>query len=69
MTAIAADAVQPADLVVWGPPPGHHVALVLEPGPDPLLCSHGQESGPAVVRFSIESGYQPSPVTWLSCLP
>lgn len=69
MKAIAAAAVQPADLVVWGPPPGHHVALVLEPGPDPLLCSHGQESGPAATRFSVESEYQPAPATWLSCLP
>lgn len=69
MTAIAADAVQPGDLVVWGPPPGHHVALVLELGPDPLLCSHGQEAGPLEIRFSVESEYQPSPATWLSCLP
>ncbi len=69
MKAIAADAVQPGDLVVWGPPPGHHVALVLEPGSDPLLCSHGQEAGPAATRFSVESEYQPSPATWLSSLP
>jgi cell wall-associated NlpC family hydrolase len=68
MTAIAADAVQPGDLVVWGPPPGHHVAIVLEPGLDPLLCSHGQEAGPAAIRFSVESEYQPSPATWLTCL-
>jgi hypothetical protein len=68
MKAIPPEAVQPADLVVWGPPPGHHVALVLEPGPDPLLCSHGQEAGPAATRFSVESEYQPSPATWLSIL-
>src|SRR5919204_3623303 len=29
------------DVVVWGAYPGHHCALVLEPGDDPLLCSHG----------------------------
>ena len=69
MKPIVADAVQPGDLVVWGPPPGHHVALVLETGPDPLLCSHGQEAGPAATRFSVESEYQPSPATWLSCMP
>jgi hypothetical protein len=61
--------VQPGDLVVWGPSPGHHVALVLEPGPDPLLCSHGQEKGPLAIRFSVETQYQPQPATWLSCLP
>jgi cell wall-associated NlpC family hydrolase len=68
MQAIAADAAQPGDLVVWGLPPGHHVALVLEPGPDPLLCSHGQEAGPVAIRFSVESEYQPAPATWLSSL-
>ena len=62
-------AVQPGDLVVWGAYPGHHVALVLEPGSDPLLCSHGQEKGPLAIRFSAESAYQPKPATWLSCLP
>jgi cell wall-associated NlpC family hydrolase len=69
MKAIAAEAVQPGDLVVWGAPPGHHVALALEAGPDPLLCSHGQEKGPIAIRFSVESAYQPKPATWLSCLP
>ena len=64
----ARSAAQPADLVIWGAPPGHHVALVLEPGPDPLLCSHGQENGPVAVRFSVETGQQPPPVTWLTCL-
>jgi hypothetical protein len=61
--------VQPGDLVVWGAYPGHHVALVLEVGPDPLLCSHGQEKGPIAIAFSAESKYQPSPATWLACLP
>ncbi len=69
MKAIAADAVQPGDLVVWGVPPGHHVALVLEPGSDPLLCSHGEEKGPLAIRFSVESEFQPAPATWLSSLP
>ena len=62
-------AAQAGDLVVWGAYPGHHVALVLEPGSDPLLCSHGQEKGPLAIRFSTEGAYQPKPATWLSCLP
>jgi hypothetical protein len=61
--------VQPGDLVVWGAAPGHHVALVLEAGDDPTLVSHGQEKGPIAISFSVESKYQPSPATWLSCLP
>jgi Putative peptidoglycan binding domain len=63
---LAAEAVQPGDLVVFGPPPGKHVALVLERGADPLLCSHGQECGPVAVRFSEESRSHAPPVTWLS---
>jgi hypothetical protein len=66
---IPKSAVRPGDLVVWGAYPGHHVALVLEAGADPLLCSHGQEKGPFAITFSAESKFQPTPATWLSCLP
>jgi peptidoglycan hydrolase-like protein with peptidoglycan-binding domain len=67
MEQIPLAAVQPGDLVVWGPGTGHHVALVLETdGRDPLLCSHGQEKGPLEIRFSVESRYQPSPAIWLA---
>ena len=66
---IPKSAVKPGDLVVWGAYPGHHVALVLEAGADPLLCSHGQEKGPFAITFSAESKFQPTPATWLSCLP
>ena len=54
------------DLVVWGTYPGHHVALVLEPGHDPVLCSHGRERGPIEIAFSSECRFQPAVVTWLS---
>jgi hypothetical protein len=54
------------DLVVWGAFPGRHVALVLEPGDDPLLCSHGAERGPIAIRYSDERAFQPPIVTWLS---
>jgi cell wall-associated NlpC family hydrolase len=56
------------DVVVWGADPGHHCALVLEPGDDPLLCSHGQERGPLAIRYSDECGYQPPVVAWLDGL-
>ena len=68
MSSVAQETVEPGDLVVWGTYPGHHVALVLAPGDDPLLCSHGQERGPVEIRFSTESGHQPETVTWLSSL-
>ena len=57
------------DIVVWGEYPGHHCAVVLRPGDDPLLASHGQEHGPVAIRFSEECRYQPAEVTWLSALP
>jgi len=57
------------DIVVWGEYPGRHCAIVIEPGEDPLLASHGQERGPVEIRFSSESRYQPAEVTWLSSLP
>lgn len=53
-------------LVVFGAAPGHHVAMVREPGSDPLLWSHGQESDPRTIRLSLERLGQPSPVTFLS---
>ena len=57
--------VRRGDVVVWGRYPGRHCAIVLEPGDDPLLCSHGQERGPIEIRFSTESRYQPATVPWL----
>ena len=57
--------VRRGDLVVFGRYPGRHCAIVLEPGDDPLLCSHGQERGPVEIRLSTESRFQPATVTWL----
>jgi cell wall-associated NlpC family hydrolase len=51
-------AARAGDLVVWGAYPGRHVALVLEAGSDPLLCSHGQERGPRAVRYAEEDRWQ-----------
>ena len=67
MQPIGLESVRPGDVVVWGPAPGQHAALVLEPGPDPLLCSHGQERGPLAIRFSTEDAVQPPPAVFLSC--
>jgi hypothetical protein len=64
------DKARPGDLVVWGRYPGHHCALVLEPGDDPLLASHGSESGPLEIRLSDEQRLQDGrPATWLDGLP
>lgn len=66
---ISAAMVRPGDLVVFGEGTGHHVCVVLEPGPDPLLASHGQEKGPMEIRFSVEKAAQPPGVTWLQTVP
>lgn len=68
MQPLPADAVVPGDVVVFGPAPGVHAALVLEPGSDPLLCSHGQESGPLAIRCSEERRSRPPGATWLRSL-
>jgi lysozyme family protein len=52
-------AARPGDLVVWTPPArGQHVCIVVTPGADPMLVSHGDSSGPKRLRFSAENGYQ-----------
>ena len=67
---VARASVRRGDLVVWGRYPGRHCAVVLEPGDDPLLASHGQERGPLEIRFSEEERSQTGhPVTWLDGLP
>jgi cell wall-associated NlpC family hydrolase len=48
------------DVVVYGPPPtGHHAALIVRGGRDPLTVSHGSEAGPLLIRVSQEQHYQP----------
>ena len=42
----------PGDAIIYGPAPGHHVVLVVEPGDDPLVCSNGDEAGPEMLRHS-----------------
>lgn len=58
---------QPGDLIVYGPGAGDHVVLIIEPGPDPLTVSHGQEAGPAKVRHSVEARAHRPPATFLRC--
>jgi hypothetical protein len=53
-------------LVVFGPPPGDHVCMVLTPGDDPVLFSHGSEAGPRKIALSVERQYHRAPVTFLS---
>jgi cell wall-associated NlpC family hydrolase len=67
--------VRPGDLVVYGPPPGHHVCIVIglveEGGKtvDLQLSSHGEQGDPHEVLHSVEQEYQPTPATFLSFIP
>lgn len=54
---IPRSAIEAGDIAVFGEPVTHHVAVVLEPGDDPLMESHGQESGPLSIRLSVEARY------------
>lgn len=56
---------RPGDIVVFGAYPGRHCALLLEPGDDPLLASHGQERGPLAIRLGAEQAIQQSAGMWL----
>lgn len=53
-------AAQPGDLIVYGAAAGHghHVVVIVEAGPDPLVASHGMERGPMLLRHSRELKYQ-----------
>lgn len=52
---------RPADLVIWGANPGHHVAVVVAPGRDPQIVSHGSEAGPIRETISGETQAQQRP--------
>lgn len=47
-------AARVGDPIVIGPGSGWHAVLVLEPGADPLVVSHGSESGPRIQRLSAD---------------
>jgi cell wall-associated NlpC family hydrolase len=67
---VQAGQARAGDIVVWGTYPGHHCAVVLQTGEDPLLASHGGESGPIEIRFSAEQRWQAGrPAVWLDGLP
>jgi len=66
---ISMSEAQVGDAVLYGEGGSHHVAVVREPGADPLLWSNGRESAPELIRFSTERAWQPSPETWVRLMP
>jgi hypothetical protein len=58
---VSIEDAQPGDMVLWhNGLDGKHVAVVIKPGKDPLLASHGFEGGPISIRFSDEDRYHAS---------
>lgn len=55
---IPSNEAQAGDLIVYGGSTGHHVVVIVEPGPDPLVVSHGTERGPLLIKHSQESAAQ-----------
>jgi cell wall-associated NlpC family hydrolase len=74
MRHIPESQAKPGDAVVFGPGSGNHVCLVLEPGANALLASHGSERGPDLIRYSDERAWQANNnrdgglTTWLTLL-
>jgi hypothetical protein len=62
---IAREQAKCGDLRVFGGGTGHHVAMVMTPGSDPLLFSHGMERGPVAILESAEARLQPAGGTFL----
>lgn len=60
------------DLCVFGQPPGIHVVILLQTvllHPDPLICSHGWEGEPSIMRLSEEAaGFPGQKQTFLNLL-
>jgi hypothetical protein len=56
--------IHPGDLCLWK---GKHVSLVIAAGRDPLLVSHGEESGPYPIRLSAQrKGFPGTRLIWLT---
>jgi hypothetical protein len=54
---IAQSQLREGDAIIFHNP--DHVCVVMSCDPDPWLGSHGTESGPKMVRLSVEKGYHP----------
>lgn len=63
--------VQVGDVVIYGRGPDgtHHMAMVREPGADPLLWSNGWEGAPEYVRYSTELARQGNVATCGRLMP
>ena len=62
-----AAAAEVGDMVIFARP--DHVAVVLEPGPDPLLGSHGHPGTPEKLRYSQEARAHGWTVAWITYYP
>lgn len=62
--------LQVGDVIIYGPEYAtHHMVMVREPGPDPIVWSNGWEGAPEYVHNSLEAAYQPKPATGFRLMP
>jgi hypothetical protein len=71
LTHIFRDEAQVGDCVVYGQGPDgtHHMSMVREAGPDPLLWSNGWEGAPELIRFSTQNQHQGGWATFCRLMP
>lgn len=55
---VVLSAARPGDLIFYGDGTAHHVVIVMVSGDDPWCISHGGESGPLMIRHSVEAASQ-----------
>ena len=67
---ITAERAQPGDLVVFGgDPTDQHVVVIVEPGEDPTVTSHGSEGAPFKLKLSaVADGHAGQPQIYLALL-
>lgn len=61
---VTIDKLDIGDAVIFGEGGSHHISMVRQPGPDPIVWSNGSEAAPAYYRLSQERGWQPPAVTY-----
>jgi hypothetical protein len=67
---ITADNAQPGDIIVFGGDPlKQHVVVIVEPGEDPTVTSHGSEQAPFKLKLSeVSPDHQGQPIVYLALM-
>lgn len=68
---ISVTEVSVGDVVIYGQGPDgtHHMSMIREASPDPLLWSNGWEGAPELIRFSTQNEHQGGYATFCRLMP